>query len=257
MGPRGLPGARGQIGPEGAKGPRGDAGVSGQRGNTGEVGAPGPRGDPGPPGPPGRDGAPGMGPFPISGGNKGQGDEAVDQLFPTETLKLISKKIDEVRAAESSKTAARSCTDLYVSAKESGITLESNNYTIDPNAGSEADSFEVYCDFEEEQEIKTCVYPSQASGYGNMRDIQYVDNALDNSQINFLKVNYRHATQSIQFDDCADQEFTLRNDEDVEFNMNSSSGSLEITMRSRNMPVREFESDSECEFSMAPVCFYG
>merc|ERR1712147_301917 len=117
------------------------------------------------------------GPFPISGG-KGQGDQAVEQLLPTETLKLLKKQIDSLDndSIKSNKSNARTCSDIYVSRKESGSGIISGNYFIDPNSGSEADSFEVYCNFDSEK-VQTCVYPTKESGTynSNYSSINYLE----------------------------------------------------------------------------------
>jgi hypothetical protein len=155
---------------------------------------------------------------------------------------------------------------------------------IDPNSGSEADSFEVYCNFDSESDIQTCVYPVNASAgiadhlngeswYSDSEsEISYLENAYDQSQLNFLKVNYRYATQSVTFD-CNDSrsEFILKSGDDHEFNLvsrdvniisntcdNNGELELEVTSKSKNMPVTDFSSDSESfGFDMKPVCFYG
>merc|ERR1712076_204463 len=275
-GDRGSQGMKGHRGLVGAKGPQGNGGNTGKQGRAGEIGAPGPRGDPGPPGPPGRDGAPGMGPFPLASNFKGQGDEAqVENFLPTETLKLIKKQIDNLDNKDS-KSNARTCTDLYIKAKNNGQILTSDNYFIDRNSGSEADSFEVYCDFNSEEEIRTCIYPNNSSVDNinkSAESLTYLpESSLDESQLNFLKVNYKYATQTINFN-CNDarDSFTLYNDEEVEFNLvhtdvnifenNCNQGGnlkLEVSSRSRNMPITDVTSDSEdFGYELEPVCFYG
>jgi collagen type V/XI/XXIV/XXVII alpha len=209
-----------------------------------------------------------MGPFPLASNFKGQGDEAAEKLLPTETLKLLKQQIDELNDESDAKSNARSCTDLKV--RSNNVALPSGNYFIDPNGGSEADSLEVYCDFSD-SEVRTCIYPNNQSG-DSETDISYLpEDSINESQMNFLKVNYKNATQTVTFN-CQDKEasdFTLRSDSDIEFNIvnsnvdvlenNCSQGGnlkLEVTSRSRNMPVTDITSESELSFEMDPVCFY-
>jgi hypothetical protein len=169
-------------------------------------------------------------------------------------------QIDALRTG-SNKTNARSCTDLYIQARETGEYLASGNYMIDPNSGSEADSFEVYCNFDNERMIQTCVYPDAELNY-------LPSDSLDQSQLSFLKVNYRQARQTVTFD-CADgqPEITLRGDEEFNFSLDHSdvtvtddscseggSISLEITSRSRNMPITSI--DDHFGYEADPVCFF-
>jgi hypothetical protein len=177
-----------------------------------------------------------------------------------EALKLLKNQIDQLRSG-SSKTNARSCTDLYIQARSNGEYLASGNYMIDPNSGSEADSFEVYCNFDNERMIQTCVYPDENLNY-------LPTEALDQSQLNFLKVNYRKAKQTVTFD-CANgqPEITLRGDEEFSFTLDhddvtvsddtcseGGSISLEITSKSSNMPITAV--DDHFGYEAEPVCFF-
>jgi hypothetical protein len=177
-------------------------------------------------------------------------------------LKLLKKKIDELPGSNSKKQPT-TCSDIYVAARAQGQAPASGNFFVDPNSGSESDAIEVYCNFDSE-EVQTCVYPESSSvSPFNYRSVE----AVDNSQIGFLQVNYRYATQKVTFD-CADgrPEITLRSDSDFAFVMNHSDVTvvsdscdnygelvLEVTSRSRNMPINEVD---EGNFEMEPVCFF-
>lgn len=177
-------------------------------------------------------------------------------------MKLLKRKIDELDGGKS-KSQPRTCSDIYVSARAQGEAPESGNFYVDPNSGSESDAIEVYCNFDSE-EIQTCVYPEESS----LAPFNYKSSdAVDNSQIGFLQVNYRYATQKVTFD-CADgrPEITLTSDSEFNFNLghndvNVVSDScdnygelvLEVTSRSKNMPISDID---EGNFEMEPVCFF-
>merc|ERR1712076_198043 len=170
-GPRGDSGARGLMGPVGPPGSTGQPGVSGPRGKQGDSGNTGPRGDPGPAGPPGPPGQPGtlfMPPSPIKGPMKDEPMADGIQMGSDTimgTLKQLNDKIEEIRnpSGMSKKTPARSCLDLYLTAEAENIPLKNGNYWVDPNAGSEIDAIEVYCNFDEAESVQTCVYPTQGN----------------------------------------------------------------------------------------------
>jgi hypothetical protein len=227
----------------------------------------GPSGRDGTPGPPGPPGPPGQAPFiplPPPGQFKGQGDAPVEEIdIPIESLKLLKKKIDELDGGKSGKKQPSTCSEIYVNARSQGEALESGNFFVDPNSGSESDAIEVYCNFDSE-EIQTCVYPETSS----VSPLNYKSSeAVDSSQIGFLQVNYKYATQKVTFD-CSQgrPEITLRADSEFAFNLAHNDVSvisdscdnygeivLEVTSRSRNMPIDEVD---EGNFEMDPVCFF-
>lgn len=262
-GARGEPGARGPAGTEGARGPVGPPGVAGSRGRQGEMGPAGRDGTSGPPGPPGPPGKTPFIPLPAPGAFKGNQNDAVEEMqIPVESLKLLKQQIDNLDGG-AKKSSPRTCSDIYVQARAQGEIPASDNYYVDPNGGSESDAIEVFCKFDD-PEVQTCVYPSNTS----VSPISYKsENAVDSSQLGFLRVNYKYASQKVTFD-CADgrPEITLRSDTDFAFTMQhqevrvhsdscSSNGELvlEVTSRSRNMPISEID---EGNFEMDPVCFF-
>jgi len=158
----------------------------------------------------------------------------------------------------SEKSVPRTCSDIYVADQ----SVRSDQYFVDPNSGDESDAIEVFCDFDAEK-VKTCVQP-----YNNrVSPMEYMLGPIDSSQIKFLQVNYRYATQVVNFD-CADgrPEVTLTSKSEFAFNLASDGVSvmsdtcdqggelvLEVSSRSRNMPIAEID---EGNFEMEPVCFY-
>jgi hypothetical protein len=214
-------------------------------------------GNPGPAGPPGPPGKTPFIPLPPAGAFKGQSDEEIAEVMPVEALKLLKRQMDQLDSG-SKKSTPRTCSDIYV--KNSAAV--SDQYFVDPNGGSESDAIEVYCNFDSE-EVQTCVQPYNAS----QSPLEYVQNAVDSSQMGYLQVNYRYATQVVNFD-CADgrPEVTLTADSDFTFGVShrdvtvisdtcSEGGELvlEVTSRSANMPINEVD---EGNFEMEPVCFF-
>jgi len=110
-----------------------------------------------------------------------------------------------------------------LTAEVNGTPLSNGNYWVDPNAGSEVDAIEVYCNFKSEA-IETCVYPLQKSikpdtyarGFSNNQQwwsemdkgniISYDppinerhQSADYTSQVTFLRLLSTHAKQTITY----------------------------------------------------------
>merc|ERR1712003_5950 len=290
QGPTGAPGAIGQSGPQGQKGHRGNPGMPGAQGETGQAGTPGERGPkgargengangergqmgpmgprgnpgiPGPPGPPGKDAPPMMfQPMPMP--SKGQNDEAsVDPLAPVETMKLLQQQVNEMQNLKSRAEKPRTCSDIYLQASETGQRLSSGNFMVDPNSGSSIDSMDVYCNFDVDQPVQTCLYPNA--------DLTYLpETTIDSSQLISVRNNYALAKQTITFN-CPTgtrPEIILTGHEEFSFSLDhedvsiisddcESNGSiqLEITTMAKNLPITHVEEG--LEYEVDPVCFFG
>merc|ERR1719262_122088 len=81
------------------------------------------------------------------------------------TLKQLNSQIEELKSPNglSKMHPARSCLDLYLTSESENIQLINGNYWVDPNAGSEIDAIEVYCNFDEADSVQTCVYPTEST----------------------------------------------------------------------------------------------
>merc|ERR1712003_18658 len=269
QGETGQAGTPGERGPEGARGPRGEmgprgiAGPEGPKGPRGENGANGERGQMGPMGPPGKDAPPMMfQPMPMP--SKGQNDEAsVDPLAPVETMKLLQQQVNEMQNLKSKAEKPRTCSDIYLQASETGQQLSSGNFMVDPNSGSSIDSMDVYCNFDVNQPVQTCLYPNA--------DLTYLpETTIDSSQLISVRNNYALAKQTITFN-CPTgtrPEIILTGHEEFSFSLDhedvsiisddcESNGSiqLEITTMAKNLPITHVEEG--LEYEVDPVCFFG
>merc|ERR1712176_234863 len=263
QGETGQAGTPGERGPEGARGPRGENGANGERGQMGPMGPRGNPGIPGPPGPPGKDAPPMMfQPMPMP--SKGQNDEAsVDPLAPVETMKLLQQQVNEMQNLKSRAEKPRTCSDIYLQASETGQQLSSGNFMVDPNSGSSIDSMDVYCNFDVDQPVQTCLYPNA--------DLTYLpETTIDSSQLISVRNNYALAKQTITFN-CPTgtrPEIILTGHEEFSFSLDhedvsiisddcESNGSiqLEITTMAKNLPITHVEEG--LEYEVDPVCFFG
>merc|ERR1719361_1871205 len=75
----------------------------------------------------------------------------------------FKEKLEEITKEEetglSKQTEARTCFDL----KSFNPELKSGYYFVDPNGGCHEDAIKVHCNFENEDQIVTCVPPTQTS----------------------------------------------------------------------------------------------
>jgi len=164
------------------------------------------------------------------------------------TLKQLNSKIEEIKAPNglSKKTPARSCLDLYLTSEAEGAKLRNGNYWVDPNAGSEIDAIEVYCNFDEADSVQTCVYPttsvqaksSYSRGFtgvhqwwsemdlGNLvsydpQPTEKVDRADYTSQVTFLRLLSSNASQRVTYlCDNHEADIKLRGTGHAEFDIN-------------------------------------
>jgi len=85
------------------------------------------------------------------------------ELAFKEKLEEITNQVEKFTKEEetglSKQTEARTCFDL----KSFNPELKSGYYFVDPNGGCHEDAIKVHCNFENEDQIVTCVPPTQTS----------------------------------------------------------------------------------------------
>jgi hypothetical protein len=230
----GEPGPSGEDGESGPPGPQGQMGPPGIKGPAGAVGDPGDEGPPGPPGMPGQyklySGS-GPGNRQRRSANEQNDSPDVDTLSGQMTLGAISrmlfKRIDDlsykaksIRAPSGSspQQPARSCRDIRLGHKFSA----DGNYWIDPNGGWSSDSIHVHCKFGESlRNVETCLsskletgtilsYRKPFEGESSWQSKLLLEDGFatppnirssysETSQIEFIELESRRATQEIEF----------------------------------------------------------
>ncbi|XP_076127454.1 collagen alpha-2(I) chain-like [Alosa pseudoharengus] len=238
---RGLPGPPGVLGPKGTQGLLGNDGQGGPKGEQGDIGPPGRRGTPGLPGmpglfgekgPKGYEGQPGpkgtRGPPGLPGAPGPPGISLNLTLIQLKDLTYLADKpnyplirtlLDSLQQdlrwflnpPEGTKEhPATSCLELWLSQPN----FTSGMYYIDPNQGSPADAFLVYCDLTSGG--KTCLSPwkpqlplrswlkdSEADSFQWLSNkeggfqFEYAESSV--VQMRFLRLNSNLASQNITF----------------------------------------------------------